>query len=307
MRIVVHGQQAFGKAVLERLLAQGEDVVAVFCAPDGPGRPREPLALLAEEKGLPVHQPKSFKTPEAAALMEAARADICLMAYVTLLVPQKVLDLPTLGTFQYHPSLLPLHRGPSSINWPIIKGETETGLSIFWPDESLDEGPILLQKTVDIGPDDTLGTIYFGKLFPMGVDAMIEALGMVRAGAAPKIPQDHSKATYESWCRKAEAMIDWSRPAADVHNLIRGCDPQPGAWTTRGESEVQPFDSRRGPRSRAGTAPGTVFDVSAEGIEIAAGEGSVVVKRVRAQGGAKVAASEWAADAGVRVGERLGD
>ena len=307
MRIVVHGQQAFGKAVLERLLAQSEDVVAVFCAPDAPGRPRDPLALLAEEKGLPLHQPKSFKTAEAAALMEACRADICMMAYVTLFVPQTVLDLPALGTFQYHPSLLPLHRGPSSINWPIIKGETETGLSIFWPDEGLDEGPILLQKTVEIGPDDTLGTIYFGKLFPMGVDAMIEALGMVRAGTAPKMPQDHSRATYESWCRKAEARIDWSRPAADVHNLIRGCDPQPGAWTTRAGTEVQLFDSRRGPGSRPGAAPGTIIDVSAEGMQVATGDGSVVVKRVRPQGGAKVAASEWASEASVTAGGRLGD
>jgi methionyl-tRNA formyltransferase len=305
MRIVVHGQQAFGKAVLERLLAQGEDVVAVFCAPDAPGRPRDPLALLAEENALPLHQPTSFKTPEAHALMEATRADVCMMAYVTLLVPQTVLDLPALGTFQYHPSLLPLHRGPSSINWPIIKGETETGLSIFWPDEGLDEGPILLQKTVEIGPDDTLGTIYFGKLFPMGVDAIMEALDMVRAGTAPKIPQNHSKATYESWCRKAEARIDWSRPAAEMHNLIRGCDPQPGAWTTCAGAEVQLFESRRGPGSRHG-APGTIHDVSTEGIEIAADDGSVVVKRVRPQGGAKVAASEWAGDAGVKVGEMLG-
>jgi methionyl-tRNA formyltransferase len=306
MRIVVHGQQAFGKAVLERLLARGEDVAAVFCAPDPVGRPRDPLALLAEEKGLPLHQPTSFKTPEAYALMESCRADVCMMAYVTLMVPQPVLDLPKLGTFQYHPSLLPLHRGPSSINWPIIMGETETGLSIFWPDEGLDEGPILLQKSVEIGPDDTLGTVYFGKLFPMGVDAMVEALDMVRAGTAPRTPQDHSKATYESWCRKAEARIGWSRPATEVHNLIRGCDPQPGAWTLRAGTEVQLFDSRRGADSRPVASPGTVLDVSTEGIEIAANGGSIVVKRVRPQGGAKVAASEWATEAGVTAGEKLG-
>ena len=144
MRIVVHGQQAFGKAVLERLLERGEDVVGVFCAPDREGRPDDPLKELAVETGLSVHQPASWKTDEAAGLMAAFEPDLCVMAYVTLFVPQTVLDIPKRGTIQYHPSLLPKHRGPSSINWPIIQGETKTGLTIFWPDEGLDEGPILL-------------------------------------------------------------------------------------------------------------------------------------------------------------------
>ena len=174
MRIVVHGQEAFGKAVLEKLLERKENVVAVFCAPDKAGRAEDPLKLFAKEKGLPVHQPKSWKTPEALELMKSFNADLCMMAYVTLFVPQPVLDAPKLGTIQYHPSLLPLHRGPSSINWPIAMGTHETGLSIFWPDEGLDEGPILLQKKVDIGPDETLGDVYFKKLFPLGVDAMME-------------------------------------------------------------------------------------------------------------------------------------
>ena len=138
MRIVVHGQEAFGKAVLEKLLERKENVVGVFCAPDKAGRAEDPLKVLAREKGLPVHQPKSWKTPEALELMKSCNADLCVMAYVTLFVPQPIIDAPKLGTIQYHPSLLPLHRGPSSINWPIAMGRTETGLSIFWPDEGLD-------------------------------------------------------------------------------------------------------------------------------------------------------------------------
>jgi methionyl-tRNA formyltransferase len=198
---------------------------------------------------------------------------------------------------------LPLHRGPSSINWPIIKGETKTGLTIFWPDEGLDEGPILLQKEAGIGPDDTLGSVYFNNLFPMGVDAMMEALDLVRAGKAPKIPQDHSKATYESWCRKADAAVDWSKPTAEVHNLIRGCDPQPGAWTTLNGGEVQLFDSRRGDGSGA---PGTALGLSDDGVTVATADGAVLVKRVRPQGGGKVAASEWASAAGLKQGDKLG-
>ena len=129
MRIVIHGQQDFGRAVLERLIERKEDIVAVCTAPDKEGRPLDPLKQLALEHGLPVHQPVSWKTPEALTLVQSFDADVCIMAYVLLFVPQPVLDAPRLGTFQYHPSLLPMHRGPSSINWPIAMGATRTGLS----------------------------------------------------------------------------------------------------------------------------------------------------------------------------------
>ena len=199
MRLVIHGQQAFGKAVLEKLVDQGnDDVVGVFCAPDKEGRPADPLKEFALEVGFTVHQPTSWKSDDALELMNSFKPDLCVMAYVTLFVSQDVIDAPTHGTIQYHPSLLPLHRGPSSINWPIIQGATKTGLSIFWPDAGLDEGPILIQKEVDIGPDDTLGSIYFNHLFPMGVDALIEGVDLVSIGNPPKLPQNHDNATYES-------------------------------------------------------------------------------------------------------------
>ena len=302
MRLVVHGQQAFGKAVLERLLERGEDVVGVFCAPDREGRPTDPLKELALEKGMVVHQPASWKTDEALELMRSFEPDLCVMAYVTLFVPQPALDAPKLGTIQYHPSLLPRHRGPSSINWPIIQGERTTGLTIFWPDEGLDEGPILLQKEVEIGPDDTLGSLYFNHLFPMGVDAMVEAIDLVRDGKAPRIEQD-SQATYESWCRKADARIDWGRPAAEVHNLIRGTDPQPGAWTVIGGNEVQVYDSAVG---RQSGQPGSVLSVEDDGVEVATSDGSIVVKRLRPKGGKKMGAGEHAREIGLSTGTRLG-
>jgi methionyl-tRNA formyltransferase len=303
MRIVVHGQQTFGKAVLERLLERNENVVGVFCAPDREGRPTDPLKEAALERGLPVHQPTSWKTDEALELMRAFDPDLCVMAYVTLLVPQRVLDAPRSGTIQYHPSLLPRHRGPSSINWPIIQGETRTGITIFWPDEALDEGPILLQKEVAIGPHDTLGSLYFDHLSPMGVDAMIEAVDLVRGGKAPRMAQDESQATYESWCRKADAEIDWSRPAAAVYNLIRGTDPQPGAWTVFGGNEVQIYDSLPGDRSGS---PGSVLALTDQGFEVAAAGGSIVVKRVRPKGGKKMDAGAFAKEAGLQKGARLG-
>lgn len=299
MRIAVHGQQAFGKAVLEKLLERGEDVVAVFCAPDKEGRPTDPIKELALEHKLPVHQPASWKTPEAEELMRACNPDVCMMAYVLLFIPQNVLDVPTHGTFQYHPSLLPDHRGPSSINWPIAMGKTKTGLSIFWPDEGLDEGPILMQKECDIGPDETLGDVYFNKLFPMGVDAMIESLDLVKAGNAPKIAQDLSKGSYESWFRKADAQIDWSRSADEIYNIIRAANPQPGASTTLNGEEVGVFDSAK--LDGDGT-PGDVVGISEEGITVQAKGGCILIKRVRPAGAKKIPAHEFAGGKDVTVG-----
>lgn len=302
MRIVVHGQEAFGKAVLERLLERGENVVAVFCAPDKEGKAKDPLAAFAVEKGLPIHQPTSWKTPEALELMRSFKPDVCIMAYVTLFVPQPVLDAPTHGTFQYHPSLLPLHRGPSAISWPIAMGKTHTGLTIFWPDEGLDEGPILLQKECDIGPDETLGDVYFKKLFPMGVQAMIESLDLVREGKAPKVAQDNSKATYEYRFKKAMAEIDWSKPAAEVYNLIRAVNPAPGAWARFKGQKFDIYDARK---VEGSGQPGEILSVSDDGITIAASGGAVLAKRVRGEGGQKVAAGEFAASSGLKVGDKL--
>ena len=303
MRIVLHGQQAFGQAVLERLLERGEDVVAVCCAPTKEGKPEDPLVELAREKGLPVHQPASWKTPEALALMQSFNADVCMMAYVLLFVPQEVRDAPKYGTFQYHPSLCPEHRGPSSINWPIAMGKTRTGLSVFWPDDGLDEGPMMLQKTCEIGPDETLGDVYFKKLFPMGVDAMIEGLELVKAGVIIKHDQRLEDGSYESWFGKAAAEIDWSKPVADVYNIIRAANPAPGAWTTIAGGELKIYDSAR--VDGTGTA-GEVVSVDEYGVTVQAEGGRILIKRVRPADGGKMAASEWAAAAGINSGTKLG-
>ncbi|MEL6520219.1 MAG: methionyl-tRNA formyltransferase [Pseudomonadota bacterium] len=302
MRIVVHGQQAFGRAVLEKLLERGEDVVAVCCAPEKEGRP-DPLADLAREKGLPLHQPDSWKTPEALELMQSFNADVCMMAYVLLFVPEAVRDAPKYGTFQYHPSLCPMHRGPSSINWPIAMGKSRTGLTIFWPDDGLDEGPIMLQKTCDIGPDETLGDVYFKKLFPMGVDAMIEGLELVKAGVIIKHDQRLDDGSYESWFKKKAAAIDWSEPSQTTYNKIRAANPAPGAWTTHDGQTLQIYDSAH--LDGTGT-PGEIVTVDADGIVVQGEGGRIRVKRVRPEGGGKQPASEWAIAVGLTEGQSLG-
>jgi methionyl-tRNA formyltransferase len=305
MRIVVHGQQAFGKAVLERLLEREEDIVAVCTAPDKEGRPIDPVKELALEKGLPVHQPASWKTPESLELMQSFNADVCIMAYVLLFIPQPVLDAPRLGSFQYHPSLLPMHRGPSSINWPIAMGATRTGLTIFWPNEGLDEGPVLMQKECDIGPDETLGDIYFKKLFPMGVNAMIESLDLVKAGTAPRQVQNLDEGSYESWFGKAQAEIDWGKSAAEIYNTIRAANPQPGASTSFNGVTVQIYDSRRVDNVEG--EAGAVAELNDDGFLVSAGDGAgVQISRVRPAGEGKISATEYMAACGIKVGDQLG-
>ena len=169
------------------------------------------------------------------------------------------------------------------MNWPIIFGEEETGLTIFWPDEGVDTGPILLQKRVAIAPDDTVGSLYFNHLFPMGVDAMSEAVAMVAAGTAPRIEQDHAASTYEPPCRDVHGRIPWYAPAERLYALIRGCNPQPGAWTTFNDAKVRVFDCRLLPGQRAGM-PGRVLSVSDEGVDIRLNGGVLRIARVQPDG-----------------------
>lgn len=304
MKIVVNGQQAFGKTVLEALLERGEEIVGVYCEPDK-GERIDPIKEAALAHNLPVFQPKSFRKPEVWEQMASLEADLCVMAYVTLFVPEEALNTPRLGSIQYHPSLLPLHRGPSSINWPIIWGSEKTGLSIFWPDNGLDTGPILMQKEVAIKDDDTLGSLYFNHLFPMGVEAMLESVDLVRAGKAPRIEQDDSKATYEGWCKHEDVEIDWSKPTQEVWNLIRGANPQPAAWTRHGGNTLKIFDCAKQPAA-SGAAPGEVTAAGDDGISVACADGQIQIQRLRPDKGKKVSAAEYLVDTPIAAGERLG-
>ncbi|MEL6197546.1 MAG: methionyl-tRNA formyltransferase [Pseudomonadota bacterium] len=305
MRLIVNGQQAFGKAALEKILEAGRDeVVGVYTAPDKEGKPLDPLKEAAIEHGLPLFQPPNYKDQAVLDEMRALNADLMVMAYMIIFVPEAARNIPAHGSICFHPSLLPLHRGPSSINWPIIWGSSKTGLSWFFPDDGLDEGDILLQREVEVGPDDTLGDVYFKKIFPLGVETTLEAIDLIRSGNPPRTEQDESRATYESWCRKKDAGIDWAKPASEVYNLIRGCNPQPGAWTTIGGAEVQVYDAR--PAAAEGHAPGDVVSVAEDGVLVQAGEGGILIKRVRPAGGGKIPATDWATETALAAGSRLG-
>ena len=308
MRIVVHGQQAFGKAVLEALLKRGDNVIAVYVAPEKEGAKADPLKEAALAAGLKVMQPDSYKKPEVLAEFKALKPDLQVMAFVTLFVPEEFLNIPTHGSIQYHPSLLPAYRGPSAINWPIIKGEHETGLSIFWPDNGLDTGAVLLQKKTPISATDTLGTVYFDRLFPMGVEAMLESIDLVKAGKAPRIKQDESKATYEGRCGPDNAKIDWGKPWQQIDRVIRGCNPAPGAWSTLDGKQLKIFDAKplpaKDPKGIAGKM-GEIVAVEADSFTVVCADGRIKVTRVQPDGGKKIDAAEYIATAKLAAGARF--
>jgi methionyl-tRNA formyltransferase len=294
--------------VLEALLNRGDDVVAVYVGPEKPGAKADPLKEAALAAKLPVYQPESYRKPEVWDAFRALKPDLQVMAFVTLFVPEDFLHIPTHGSIQYHPSLLPAYRGPSAINWPIIKGETETGLSIFWPDNGLDTGDVLIQKKTPISAIDTLGSVYFDRLFPMGVEATLEAIDLVKAGKAPRIKQDETKATYEGRCGPDNAHIDWGRPWQDIDRLIRGCNPAPGAWSKLDGATVKIFEAKplpaKDPKGIGGKM-GEIVAVEADGITVVCADGRFKVTRVQPADGKKVDAGEWAKSASVAVKARL--
>ena len=303
MRIILIGQAAFAEKTLEKLVAKGEKVVAVYCPLDPPNGKFDPLKQKALDLDIPVRQHKSFKAPEVCDEFVALNADLAVLAFVTQIVPPQVFSVPRLGSICFHPSLLPKYRGASAINWALIKGESVTGLSLFWVDKGIDTGPILLQKEVKVEPDDTTGSLYFNKIFPLGVEAIGAAIDLINAGNPPRIVQDESKANYDPPCGDAHAKIDWSKPAQEIYNLIRGCDPQPGAHTTFNGKMVRIFDARLQPGVNSAPA-GEVTGIGAEEITIALNGGTLTAKKLRGEG-AKVSGAEFSKQAGLKVGDRL--
>ena len=305
MRIALIGQAAFAEKALDALLQHGDEIVHVFSPPDPPaGRP-DALTAKARELKLPLSQPTSFKTDAAFEQVMALDADLAVLAFVTLIVPERVLYAPRYQSICFHPSLLPRHRGASSINWTLIAGDPETGVTWFWPDKGLDTGPLLVQKKIPVAPNDTVGSIYFNRLFPLGINSMIEAIDLIKSGSAPRIVQDESKATYEPICRDEHAKVDFSKPAHEVHNLIRGCDPQPGSYADADGRRIRLYEPSLEADS-TNAAPGTIVSIGGDGMKIALAGGILTIKRARIEpDGKKVAPAELNSSGAIREGMQL--
>ena len=302
MRIIIVGQGPFGEKVLQTLIQKGEDVVGIFTPSDKRG---EAMKVSAEKSRVPVFRPNLMKDPQVYDAYLNLKPDLALLAFVTDIIPEKLLTVPSLGTICYHPSILPRHRGASAINWAIIQGDTRTGLTVFWVDKGIDTGPLLLQKEVEIKPDDTTGSLYFSKLFPMGVDAMVEAVELINKGKAPKIPQDGSKATYEPPCDDRVASVNFEKSIRDIYNLIRGCDPQPGAYTAYQGKRVRFYEAKMS-SSAIDKQPGEIVSIEEGSVQIAVNGGIIQIGKLRADKGEKIGPVEFAKSIGVKVGDRFG-
>ena len=302
MRIIVVGQGPFGEKVLQALIQKGEDVVGSFSPPDKRG---EPLKILAEKSEIPFFRPTRMRDSEVQDLFTRLKPDLVVLAFVTDIFPERLLNIPTIGTICYHPSLLPRHRGGSAINWAIIQGDTRTGLTILWSDKGIDTGPILLQKEIEIGSYETTGSLYFNTLFPMGIDAMVEAVELIKTGKAPRVPQDDSKATYEPLCDDRVASVDFEKPIKDIYNLIRGCDPQPGAYTTFKGKRLRFYDARMNPAEMKKQA-GEIVSIGEKALQIAVKGGVIQVGKLRVDKGEKIGPIEFAKLVDLKIGDRFG-
>ncbi|KAG5830825.1 hypothetical protein ANANG_G00314680 [Anguilla anguilla] len=235
LRLALIGQSLFGQEVYTNLRKQGHKVVGVFTVPDKDGK-ADPLAVIAEKDGTPVFKfprwrVKGQPIPEVVEAYKAVGAELNVMPFCSQFIPMNVIDHPTHGSIIYHPSILPLHRGASAINWTLIQGDKKAGFSIFWADDGLDTGPILLQRDCPVEPNDTVDSLYNRFLFPEGIKAMVEAVQLIADGKAPRVPQTEDGASYEGIQKRSNAKVNLAQPAEVIHNWIRGHDKVPGAWT----------------------------------------------------------------------------
>jgi len=312
LRVALIGQSAFGTEVYKALRADGHNIVGVFTIPDKGGRP-DPLALEAEKDGAKVFKFPRWRQKDMPIIMDVFNqykecgAEVNVLAFCSQFIPMPVIEYPVHKSIVYHPSLLPMHRGASAINWTLMEGDAKAGFSIFWADDGLDTGPILLQKSTDVQPNDTVDTLYNRFMFPEGIKAMVEAVDLIATGSAPCIPQPEEGASYDPiWKKKEVALIPWPKmkDSKTLHNFIRGNDKVPGAWAVIEGKEVTFFNSSEWNGSStptgeslavAGTENQAV--VHADGMLLFALDGSAInVKQIQVDGKMAKAASFGKAD-----------
>ena len=279
MRIVYMGTPDFAVAALKRILQDGHEVVAVFTQPDKPqGRkmvltPPE-VKVCALEAGIPVYQPESFKDESQLDLLRELNPEVIVVAAYGKLLPKYVLDLPKYGCINIHGSLLPKYRGAAPIQWAVINGEKTAGVTAMQMDVGLDTGDMLLTMETEVGENETAGEL-FDRLAEMGAELISETLRRLPEGI-PAVPQDESESTYASMLKKEMAVIDWTKPAQQVHNLVRGLNPWPVALTPLDGKRLKVFETRLTGTS-SGAQPGeVVLSDPKKGLEVCCGDGQVL-------------------------------
>ena len=308
MRVVFLGSGSFAVPSLEALVGAGHDVAAVVTQPDrGKGRGRSltapPVKPVAQVHGLTVLQPRRVKEPEIQQILQELRPEAQVVVAYGQILPLSVIQIAPRGTINVHASLLPLYRGAAPIQWAIARGETETGVTTMLIDEGLDTGPILLARAVPIAPDETAGELT-PRLAALGAGLLLETLRDLEDGRIRPIPQDHARATLAPLLRKEDGRIDWTRPAAELANRVRGFSPWPGAVALFEGRNVRVLRAR--PAAGGSDSPGHVVFVDPDGILVACGTGSALrLLEVQPESRRPMAAAAFAAGARLRAGSRF--
>ena len=305
LKIVFMGSPELAVPTFEALLARHE-VIAAVTQPDKPaGRGQKldspAIKLAAEKAGVPVFSPRSARTPEFRDELARLAPDVAVVVAYGKILPQAVLDIPRHGFLNVHASLLPRYRGAAPIQWALIRGETETGVTIMQLDAGMDTGPMLLKGTIPIAEDDTAGTVA-ARLAPLGAELMLRALDRLEAGTLEPTPQDDALATMAPMLKKEDGRIDWTQTAVQVRDRVRGVDPWPGATTTLDGEVLKLWRPKLVPGSGA---PGEVLGVDRDGLVVAAGQGAVALGELQLPGRRRVPASAFAAGRKVASGTRL--
>ena len=306
LRVVYMGTPEFAVPALDSIIAAGHEVAGVFTNPDRPaGRGKKvlftPVKQAALAHGVPVYQPQRVrKNEEALEQLHAWAPDVVVVTAYGQILPQSILDVPRLGCVNIHASLLPKYRGAAPINWCIIRGEAETGVTTMRMEAGLDTGPMLMVESTPIGPLETAGELH-DRLAPMGARLIVPTLEGIATGTITPKPQDDNVSTYAPMMSKADGRIDWTRSATDVANLIRGVNPWPGAWSTHGEDRIK-FHLVK-PCEGDGE-PGIVLQAD-KSLVIACGKGAVDIREIQAPGARAMGAHDFLNGYRVEVGARF--
>ncbi len=299
MRIVFMGTPDFAVPSLESLAAGGHQVCGVFCQPDKPvGRHQNklqapPVKRAALARNIPVFQPTTLRDGQALAQLKELEPELIVVAAYGRILPEEILALPPKGCINVHSSLLPKYRGAAPIHWAVIHGEEETGVTIMHMAQELDAGDIIRQASTPIDPDETVEQVH-DRLAAMGGALVVQVVEEIAAGTAPRIPQDSSQATFAPMLSRALSPIDWSRPAREIHNQIRGLTPWPAASTDRLGGQTVKVYASCCPELTTGKAPGAIVAAGKDGIDVACGDGKVLrITELQAPGSRRMTAGDY--------------
>ena len=311
MKIIFMGTPDFAVPSLEMLMNEGYEVLAVVTQPDKPkGRGNKmaapPVKEFALKNNISVLQPEKIKTPEFIEQIRALGPDLLITAAYGRILSGELLKVPVYGCINVHGSLLPEYRGAAPINWAVINGETKTGITTMFTDVGLDTGDMLLKRELEIGPDTTVGELH-DKMALLGAQVLKDTLSELKNGALKRIPQEDSKSSYAPMMNRELGRIDWNKTAGEIHNLVRGTDPWPGAYTFLNGERMRVWKTKLIQEKGSGHTPGKIVKIDSEGILVKCSDDCILIKEVQFDSSKRMSVGDYIRGHQINMGEILGE